>query len=163
MPLSTAGLRAVLAQETGEAFLILLTISHPDLSVPVRLVYNETNIVSRGETFFRAAFQIILPDDSEDVPTTTIRVDNVAAVDPNDGQEKRVSDYVRLLQSPPTVTLEIVLGSSPDVLEGGPYDMVLQRADYDALEVTGELGFDDMLNEPYPGDSFTPSLYPGLF
>ena len=36
-------------------------------------------------------------------------------------------------------------------------------AEYDAFVITGELAFEDVLNEPFPGHNYIPSEYPGLF
>jgi hypothetical protein len=58
---------------------------------------------------------------------------------------------------------EVVLASSPDTVEAGPFTMTLVAAEYDALVVTGELAFEDVLNEPFPGHGYIPSEYPGLF
>jgi hypothetical protein len=56
-----------------------------------------------------------------------------------------------------------VLADTPDMVEAGPFAMTLSEADYDAGQVTGILVFEDILSEPFPGDSFIPSTHPGLF
>ena len=65
--------------------------------------------------------------------------------------------------APLAVALEVVLAASPDTVEAGPFNMTLVSAEYDAFVVTGELAFEDVLNEPFPGHSYIPSEYPGLF
>ncbi len=55
------------------------------------------------------------------------------------------------------------MASSPDIVEAGPFNMALVTAEYDALTVTGELAFKDVLNEPFPGHAYVPGDYPGLF
>ena len=37
------------------------------------------------------------------------------------------------------------------------------RFEFDAATVEGTLLFEDVLNESFPADSFTPARFPGLF
>ena len=146
---------AINAQQTGEAFLILLTISHPNIDPPIRVTSDGVNTISRGETFIAYPFEVTLPDDRDDqVVRASLRVDNVG---------REIATALRSIDSPPQVTLEVVLGSSPDTVEAGPFDFTLRGATYDALTVTGDLVFEDILNEPIPGDAMTPANFPGLF
>lgn len=62
-----------------------------------------------------------------------------------------------------TVDLSVVLASSPSTIEAGPYRFTLRDVMYDAAIVEGTMRFEDVLNEPYPADSFTPARFPGLF
>jgi hypothetical protein len=153
--LSIAARQAVNAQETNEVFLLLLTLDHEDLAEPIRVVNNTEDIVSRGMTFVAYPFEIALPDeDPESVARVTLRIDNV---------DREIVRSLRALQAPLSVSLEVVLASSPDVVEAGPFNLTLVAAEYDALTITGELAFEDVLNEPFPGHSYVPSEYPGLF
>lgn len=153
--LSLAARRAVNAQETGEVFLMLLTIAHAELEQPIRVVNDGRNCTSRGHEFIAFPFEISLPGDLEDtLPTVTLTIDNV---------DRQIVTTLRGIASPPTVSLEVVLASSPDIVEAGPFDMTLKTATYDALTVSGSLAFEDVLNEPFPYDSYLPSNYPGLF
>jgi hypothetical protein len=70
---------------------------------------------------------------------------------------------LRTVSSPLAVELEVVMASSPDIVEAGPFNMALVTAEYDALTVNGELAFEDVLNEPFPGHAYVPGDYPGLF
>lgn len=153
--LSTAAKSAVFAQETGEAFLILLTIDHADLGSPVRVVNNQTDITSRGDLYVGFPFEVTLPDEDPDgMAMVQLKIDNV---------DRQIVDSIRSVSSPPTVTLEVVMGSTPDTVEGGPFEMQLRNASYDAFVVTGSLSFEPVLSEPFPGGSFIPSEFPGLF
>ena len=153
--LSVAAHQAVNAQETGEVFLLLLTLDHADLAAPIRVVNNMVNVTSRGEVYFAYPFEIALPDeDPESLARVTLRIDNV---------DREIVKSLRTIQAPLAVALEVVMASSPGVVEAGPFEMTLVAAEYDALTVTGELAFEDVLNEPFPGHSYVPSEYPGLF
>lgn len=152
--LSSAGVRALTAQETGEAFLRLVTITHPDFD-PLYVVNNTVNIWSRGHEFLAAGFDIALPDEREDaIPTVELRIENI---------DRRIMEHVRGLTTTPSVILEVVLASSPDTLEAGPFTFALRGVDYDALLIVGTLAPEDVLNEPAQQYSFTPDRFPGLF
>ena len=153
--LSLAARRAVNAQETVEVFLLLLTLDHPDLAEPIRVVNNLEPITSRGHSFIAYPFEIALPDEDPDtVARVTLRIDNV---------DREIVRSLRSITSPLSVGLEVVMAASPDTVEAGPFNMTLAAAEYDALTVTGELAFEDVLNEPFPGHSYVPGEYPGIF
>lgn len=153
--LSLAARRAVNAQETAEVFLLLLTLDHPDLAEPIRVVNNLEPIISRGHSFVAYPFEIALPDEDPDtVARVTLRIDNV---------DREIVRSLRSITSPLSVSLEVVMAASPDTVEAGPFNMTLAAAEYDALTVTGELAFEDVLNEPFPGHSYVPGEYPGIF
>jgi hypothetical protein len=155
MPLSAAALQAVLAQQTGEVFLACLTITHPELATPIRIVNDRQNLMRAAGTYIAFPFECPMPDsDDQKLPQVEIRIDNV---------DRSITSALRGLAGKPTVTLEIVLADSPDTVEAGPFPFSLFDATYSALVVQGRLAFEDMLNEPFPKDSFTPSLFPGLF
>lgn len=154
-PLSTAALRAMLAQQTGEAFLVFLRIDHADLDEPIRVVSDGVDHVVDGLTWTAFPFEIAIPSESEDsVPSVKLSIDNV---------DRSIVQAVRSLASPPTVTIHVALGSSPSTIEAGPYEFTLRNVAYDALAVTGDLRFEDVLNEPCPGDVMSPTTFPGLF
>lgn len=142
------------AQETGIAPLFLLEIDHESLSEPIRVVNNQTDIVSNGDTYVGLAFEIDLPSEDGDQARVQVRIDNVDRV---------IVDSLRAATGRPTFTLSVVLADTPDMVEAGPFAMTLSEADYDAGQVTGVLVFEDILSEPFPGDSFIPSTHPGLF
>jgi len=153
--LSSSAVAAVNAQETGEVFLILLTIDHDDLAEPIRVVSNNQDVTSNGNTFVGYPFEISLPqDDAEQVPTTRIRIDNV---------DRRIVDTIRLVSSPPTMTLQVVLASTPDTVELSFGNMTLREVEYDALVVEGTVQYEDVLHQAFPYHRFTPSSNPGLF
>lgn len=101
-----------------------------------------------------------MPDDDPNAVTRVqLAIDNVGIDD--DG--KRVSDYLREITGIPTASFSIIMASEPDDVQAGPFELSLHHADYDGTTVTGELVFQDLLNEPFPGISFTPATTPGLF
>ena len=152
---STAFKQAVNAQETGQAFIILLTIDHPDFTVPIRVSSDGVNTESRMDTFIAFPFDLRLPNDSEDSPPRAkLVIDNVS---------REIILALRAINSPPTILMELVLSSNPDQVERDFPDFELAKVDYDAFTVSGDLTQEPFLNEPYPGDGFIPSKFPGLF
>src|SRR5262245_22482677 len=148
---------AISGQHSSAAALWLLTITHPTLSVPIRFVNNMVNVVSRGETFLACAFSPRLPDDIEDrLPELDIEIDNV---------DRRIVEAVQTLPSiGPTSQFkaEIVWSTALDTPEIS-FTLKLRRASWDALTVKASLSGNDELAEAFPGKSFTPAGFPGLY
>lgn len=146
---------AVNAPETGEVFLVLLTIDHPDLGAPIRVTSDAVDTVSRGETFVAFPFELTLPEDGEDrPPRARLRIDNV---------DRRIVQAVREIASAPTVLMEVVRAADPDTVEAAFPEFRLRDVSYDALVVEGELSLESFLAEPYPAGIFSPAEFPGLF
>jgi len=147
--------QAVHAPETGEAFLLLLTLSHANLDDPLRFTSDGVDTVSRGYTFIAFPFQISLPPRSQDQPPKMqLTIDNV---------DRQIVQTIREIQSAPTIKVEIVLASTPDTVEAIFPDFILLNAQYDRLTVQGDLVIEMLEREPFPADTYNPSDFPGLF
>lgn len=155
-PLSTPAIRALFASQTGEAFIVLLTLSHPTLANPIRVCSDGQALISNGNTYVAFPFRISLPAEVEGAPPTTeLEIDNV---------DRSIVKAVREATGEPIqISMSVVLASSPNTIEAGPFDFTLRNVEYDASVVRGQLQYEDILNEPYPGDTMTPSRFPGLF
>ena len=156
MPRTTsATLKAeVFAQHSSEIFYALLVISHADITT-LRFVANTENVTSNGNVYTAYPFEIRLPQEREDQPPQIpIVIDNVARV---------IIDEIRTLTGPADVEISIVLASDPDTVEYGPVQATLRNVDWNLGIITGDLQAEDLLNEGYPGHSFTPQNAPGLF
>jgi hypothetical protein len=146
---------AINASATDQVILVLLTMAHPSLASTQRFVNNWTNVVSRGETFVAFPFDVTLPDDRDDeIVRIRLVIDNV---------DRAITAAIRSITSPPTFSLEVVRAAAPDTVEAGPFSCTLRNVQYDALTVSGDLTFEDILDEPYPQWAFTPAHFPGLF
>lgn len=147
--------QALYAQETGEAFLVLLTIDHANLASPIRVSSDAVDTVSRGDTYIAFPFRLSLPDDSDDrPPRARLTIDNV---------DRTIVQTLRQISSAPTVLIEAVRGADPGTVEAAFPDFELANARYDALTVQGDLTLESFLHEPYPAERFTPADFPGLF
>lgn len=154
--LSQAALQAVLSQNTAEVFIPLLRIEHPDLTAPILLAYNTEQVVRTDGTYLPYPFQINIPESSDnESPTVNLTVDNT---------DLTVNDTIRTLVGMPSVTFMVVLASSPDTVEVGPYAMSLQNAQADSQTIQGTLGFEQgIFSQGVPSQTFVPSNSPGLF
>lgn len=154
--LSPVAAQSILAQETEELWLILLTITHPDLEA-IRIV-NNTEPVSRGSTTWNpCSFEASFPDDTDDAtPNVALRIDNV---------DREITRQIKALQGPrPQVRLEAVLASQPSVVEMGPFNFSVLQVDFDLMELEVQIGYqEDFLNQGVPAQTYTPSNSPGLF
>lgn len=116
----------------------LVTISHLSFGT-LRMVGDTQDLVSRGETFSKAAFKFELPQDNDRVPRATLQVPNV---DPEIGRMlMRVID-------PPQITLEVVLLSNPDQPIKRYARLELRNVKVDPINVTGEIWGVDYSSEP---------------
>ena len=153
--LSSAARQSVYAAETGEAFIILLTLSHASLAIPIRVTSDAVVTTSRGNSFIPFPFDLILPDDQDNrSPRARLVIDNV---------DRQIVQAVRSLSSAATVLIEIIRAASPDTVEAQFVDFKLTNVSYNAMRVEGNLTIEDFTSEPFPAASFSPSLFPGLF
>lgn len=145
---------ALLAQETGEALFVLLTISHPTLSQPILCTSDAVDTVSRGLTFQHFPFDVTLADEDQDrPPQAQLKISNV---------DVRIIEALRAMVDAPTITIELVAASDLETVIAGPYEFLLDDTSADAQMVSGNLVFGPMLSAPYPGWAFTPSVTPGV-
>ena len=147
--------QAVYGEETGEAFIILLTLSNPGLSQPIRVSNDSVDTVSNGNTYVAFPFQIELPDDTDEgPPTARLTIDNVS---------REIVQAVRTVSSAVDVEISIVLSSDPDTVEASFPDFQLRDVSYNVLTVEGRLNIESFAQEPYPAGRFDPARFPGLF
>jgi hypothetical protein len=147
--------QAVNSQQTAEVFIMLIEISHTDMASTLRVSSDAVDTISNGNTYTNYPFELNLPNETADeLPTTTLRIDNVDRV---------LINAFRSISTPPTVNIKVVLASDPDTVEVdfSGFDMV--NTTYDALTITGNLQFKSYMMEPFPGERFNPNEFPALF
>ena len=147
---------AVYAQQTDQVFHILLEIAHADMSATLRFVNNTADVTSNFETYTAFPFTIDFPpaDGEDQLPRVTLVIDNI---------DRSIIAELRDIDSAPTIDVSVILAAVPDTVECGPLQFTLKSIDYDAQVITAELGFEDILNEPFPAGTFTPTDFAGLF
>jgi hypothetical protein len=157
MTMSDPALQAIFSRSTDEVFIVLMKITSTQLGFePIRLAKDQFGtVVSSGETYIGCPFEAsMLSDQDENLPESVISIQNI---------DREIVNMVRTLISAPTITITVVLASSPNVIERGPFSLKLRDVNWNAIVVTGKIKLEDILNEPFPGESMTPDLFPGMF
>lgn len=152
--LSQVAVESANAQQTGEVWLCLMTITHPSLPQPIRVVNNNEDITSRGNLFQNFPFEIELPgEDPDSPPRARLRIDST---------DRTIVNAIRTISSPPVITLEVILASQPNTVEIAFDGLTLREVTYDVRSVSGELVFESIFTEPIT-TQMTPSRFPGMF
>jgi hypothetical protein len=154
---SANALRAMLAENCDEVFLVCLTVNHSSFSTPYLLVNDQKPLTRTAGTFQPFAFDASMPNEEEDqVPTVLIAIDNI---------DTAILNSIRTIGAErPSVKMEVVLASSPNTVEAGPFNFAVLDISYDATIIHFQLGFeDDLLNTIFPASSYTPVNSKGLF
>lgn len=156
---------ALMAQETGEVVVALLTITHADLATPIRLSSDPTVRIStdpllyattsRGNDFTFLPFTFTLPEDKSGAPP---RVELVF-----DNINRSMVALLRSVSTPVSVLLELVLASSPNIVELALPAMQMAEVQISEDTISVSLVIDHLINEPFPAGTFSPGAFPGLF
>lgn len=156
MTLSTQAIRAFTSRESSSPILLLLTIEHPDLASPIRIVKNTVgdDIVSNGDTFIAAPFEMGWPQDDQDAPVTTLTVPNI---------DRSVGLAIESIVTPAECTMQVVLAETPDTVEREAMKFQLRNCQWDGFSMTGEVSQAYFAQEPWPRWKITPRLFPSLF
>jgi hypothetical protein len=153
--LSLAALVAMWSRESADAIIPLLTITHPEMTDILRFALHATNIVSRRELFLAFPFDLQMPSDSPDRPSQgQLSISNI---------DRRMTAYLESISSPPLVTIEIIMLSTPDVVEITCAGLELRKIKYNQQAVTGDLESPRFINEGFPRGIVSPSYFPGAF
>ncbi len=141
---------------SGEAPVYLLEITHPQLSVPIRVVADNQDLTHLGNTFSAFAFDLTLPDDmAGKLPRGELRLDNVG---------RELTQWLEASQGGRGADVRIitVMRDAPDTIED-EITCDLLGVKQDVLDVRASVGYDDMLNRQALVMRYDPSVAPGLF
>lgn len=149
-----------------EADLCFLTISHTQLSDPIRVVWDTKDYIYGGNTFIGFPFDIQILSDDEGPPKAQLAIQNV---------DSRIGETIRVLQTPPRLKLEMLstldfnVNVDPRTAIGTPnvvysFDKAfLTNCKIDFLTVSADIVGWDYLQRVWPGKRATQALFPGLF
>lgn len=169
--MSASALRAMYSQETDDNLIMLVTIADPaDPLDPILLADNFTErlttyttdseivygVKSQGKEYVFLPLSISLPQEIDTgVGQCTIEINYVTS---------EIIELIRAkLVRPASVQLDLVLASTPDVIEASFSGFSITSATYSASRVSLELTMVSLAREPFPCYTFTPSNFPGLF
>lgn len=139
-----------------ETPLILLEIDHPVLPSPVRVVNDTLNLTSNGNEYIAFPFNCVLPDDYENrLPRAILSISNVGRdlmqwLETSDGGNGATARFQQVMRSRPNqIEWEIT--------------MSLFNVTANNLEVSAELGFENLFAKPATSISYRPETAKGLF
>lgn len=164
--LATATRAAIEREASPDALLAFLTITHPALAYPIRVVSDVVDYVWSGLTYTGLPFEISAVTDDESAPSSEIRVQNV---------DRRIGAALRALPDRAAVRLDVLssadfdlsvepraeVGTAAPIYGFAYFELVDVTAN--AVEITGRLFLRDPTQEPWPGIAATQSRLPGLF
>ena len=134
--------------------IVLLTISHASLTEDIRVANNKVAVTSNGLEYVAFPLQIQLPDSKEDSqPPSKLTISNVS---------REIGQAIRMISTPPQVTLQVVRQETPDIVEAEFVGMILSNVKYNMMTVTADLVFEDLTREEYPYLKFSPSIFKGI-
>lgn len=143
------------ASQSSECPLYLLAVAHASLPATLRYVRDVQDLVSNGLTYTAWPFEIQLCDETdEEPPTLAVQIDNAS-------REPLAS--LAALTTPPTITVSVVLAGTPDTVEISLPNLLVRGVDWTGGSVVLMLGFEAVLLEPFPGDTFNPRDFPAVF
>jgi hypothetical protein len=154
---------SVLSPEVDLAF---VTISHPSIADPIRVVSDTVDYSWGGYTWVGFPFDIQLLTDNDQPPTARMQFQNV---------DQLIGQGIQLLSSAPRLRLQLLssadfdLTVEPRVPYGEPsveYDadkLFLSNVQLDALTVSAQIVGWDYLQRSWPGIRATQNRLPGLF
>lgn len=154
------------APESVDALLAFLTITHPALTAPIRVVSDVMDYDVAGLTFLGLPFEFGILTDTEGPPMTELRMQNV---------DQRIGQALLGLNDRAKVTLQIRTSADFDLshdprteIPGG--SVLYEFVDFDLIDVTvtaseisGRVMLRDYSQEPWPGQRCTQTRMPGLF
>jgi len=156
------------ANFADEVDLCFLTISHPTLIDPIRIVWDTKDFIYGGKTFIGFPFDITILSDDEQPPQAKLTIQNVSP---------KIGDGLRSLRSPLRLKIELlsssdfVMTNDPRTEVGSPTPTVVYSADklfltnvsVNVLEITATIQGWDYLQRVWPGQRAQQSNFPGLF
>lgn len=152
---SSTARQAINAPQTGEVFLVLVEITHEDLVTPLRFVNNTKDITHNSNTYTAVAFRFTPPvEEDGTISNTSIEFDNV---------DRSITQVIRSLSSPPSITIKVVLSSSPDTVEAGPWEFILRNVVYNMHTISGDLFYQNYVRNYTSSLSYSTYNFPGLY
>ena len=164
-PISSTFRQEVFAQQTGECWIILLQISHPDLSDDIFISSDATQLlpivgargtISNGQEYIFLPFDLTLQEQNDNLLAKAIlQIDNV---------DRSIIAAIRQASGePPRMTIRIVLASDTDTIEIEMPNLEFNNIYANQSTVQGELRPKILQGEQFPNKTFNQADFPGVF
>lgn len=141
-------------QVAADMGLMLVTITHPEITGVIRIADNNETVTSRGNTFLPWPASIRLPGQNGQAKRGSISFFEVK------GEVQRL---LRVLKGKCELAFEIVSRDEPDDVWMDHDGLFLVNTEMVDLAITGEVVGYGADNDPWPKRRNTPSRSPGLF
>jgi len=161
--LSNAGTLDANAPNREEIWMFLVVIDHPTLNAPIRFINNDETIVvgtaPNERIYLPVGLKINIPDEDPDqLPQVTLSIADI------DRSILTILRGIPIQNSPrPTAEMSLVLASSVEVVEAGPFKMEILMHTRQGSLLTMTLGTDNLVRRPFPGKQILPQFFPNLF
>lgn len=160
------------APASAEIEAVLIEISHPDLTDPIRLSTDNTERLTvdpltygtrsgwRGadplnEPYLWVVAQAVVPGDDADAPAqATLVLENL---------DSAMVELLRSFTDPAQIAMAVVMAATPDLIEAEWTGLLLTKADADAGQIVLSLGRDEVEMEPFPPGRMTRRNFPGIW
>lgn len=165
--MSAGALKAIFAPETDDDLIMLVTFSGINNGQDVRIADGFTGrlsetaddvvygVTSNSLDYIFLPINVTLPSEEEaSAPKCSITIHDVT---------RYLTPIIRNISTPPSVTLQLVLRSTPNVVEASFTGFYLTAVTYNAETVQLDLSMISYQNEPFPCFRFVPRYFPGLF
>lgn len=140
----------------NESPIVLLEITNPLITNPIRIVRDHKDVVSNGNTYTACMFDVSLPEEKDkEMPSASISIDNVS---------RTLTRFFEQLQGGPDTSVRFIqiLRSDPDTIE---YDITLDLVNVivTPYRVSGKLSYDNLANKQSVTRVYNKYTSPGLF
>jgi hypothetical protein len=154
MPLPNWAAAALLAREAASPVVPAITLNHRSWGAPIRLVRDTQDLISRGDRYTAAFFDLEVVTDTDAPPRATLTVPNV---------DQSIADMLLRLNSPPEVTIEVISLDHADepVYRAGRLE--LRNVNITAVRATGDLVSRDYSTETCGTIRVIPARFPAFF
>ena len=158
--------REIDREESQQIYLTFLTISHPSLARPERVVADPVDFILDSETFTGFQFSLPILTDTDRPPVAQLKIQNVSQV---------IGEVLRQIDQPATLKIELIPATEFDLTvdprtEIGTASrtytadhLTLVGVEANAMFITGRLQSRDYSQEPWPGVMANQASFPGLF
>lgn len=154
-------------QETGEALLVFMTITNPDVNDIIRVVSDSVDYIWNDQKYIGFWFDASLLSDDDNPPEAQIKVQNV---------DEKIGLALQAVTKPCRVQIDVVAASQfdqsvvprvavedPVIVEYSAKHLYLTNVDVNVMEVMGTLASWNYTQRSWPGIRATKTRCPALY